>query len=409
MKYFILLCINLIFCQTILPAHPVSSSPGVKTQFPRFGAIVLNTIRYKDSAFIREVAKTDIMVLGFNKTWQPENIRSVVKAIKAINPHTLIGNYSNVMEVTSAGIPQQESREVVEANNWWARTTWPDGEKITAYRGTCQINITNGAKTDSNGEHWTQWYAKWINRSIYSDISEFDFWYTDNLNRKPPNANSDWDQDGVTDNNKDSLVQKNYRLGMMAYVNAVRKLRPEYPIMPNVSEDLSDPEYKGQFEYALIESAMGQNWSQVQNPVDVPVNPRNNWTVMMARYRQLMKNTKAPHLVMFNVHGRISNPMTEAQQQWFRYCYTSCLLDDGYFCFTDETVKYNSFPWFKEYEFKLGEATSLPPDQPWQNGVWRRTFSNGTILVNPTADAQTVTLPDGKTLTIASKDGYIWK
>lgn len=409
MKYFILIYICFTCCQSILTAQPTNSKKELKPQFPRIGAIVLNTSRYRDSAFIREVAKSDITVLGFNKTWQPESIRNVVKAIKAINPNTLIGNYSNVMEVTSSGVAQDDPRAEVDANNWWARTSWPDGEKITAYRGTCQINITNGAKTNSNGLHWTQWYANWINQNIYGDIKEFDFWYTDNLNRKPPNADCDWNQDGIIESNKDSLVQKNYRLGMMSYVNTVRKLRPEYPVMPNVSEDLSDPEYKGQFEYALIESAMGQRWSQVQNPVDVPVNPRNNWNIMMARYRQLIKNTKSPNLVMFNVHGRISNPMTDAQQQWFRYCYTTCLMDDGYFCFTDETVKYNSVPWFKEYDYKLGEATSLPPDQPWQNGVWMRKFRNATVLVNPTADPQTVTLPNGKTLTIASKDGVIEK
>jgi len=106
----------------------------------------------------------------------------------------------------------------------------------------------------------------------------------------------------------------------------------------------------------------------------------------MRRYRDAMMNTRAPHFVGFNVHG------ASADFRFFRYAFTSCLLDDGYFCFTASDHGYSSVAWFDEFNFKLGAAISKPPTADWKSGVWRRDFENGIVLVNPTPDPVTVTL-----------------
>ena len=109
----------------------------------------------------------------------------------------------------------------------------------------------------------------------------------------------------------------------------------------------------------------------------------------MSRYRAAMANTRTPHLVGFNVHG------DPTDYRFFRYAYASCLLDDGYFCFTANDKEYSSVTWFDEFDFKLGAATTPPPTGPWQSGVWRRDFERGIALVNPTKEAVTVMLDPG--------------
>lgn len=110
---------------------------------------------------------------------------------------------------------------------------------------------------------------------------------------------------------------------------------------------------------------------------------------MMARYRAVLRNTRPPNIVGFNVHG------SPTDYRFFRYAYTSCLLDDGYFSFTDKSREYSSVPWFDEYDYKLGKAISEPPAAAWSNGVWRRDFQYGIALVNPTNTARTVTVEPG--------------
>lgn len=58
-------------------------------------------------------------------------------------------------------------------------------------------------------------------------------------------------------------------------------------------------------------------------------------------------------------------------------------MDDGYFSFTDNAAGYGSTPLFDEYKVSLGYPTDPPPTAAWSNGVWRRNFQNGTVLVNP--------------------------
>jgi hypothetical protein len=48
--------------------------------------------------------------------------------------------------------------------------------------------------------------------------------------------------------------------------------------------------------------------------------------------------------------------------------------------------------WFDEFDAKLGQAQAIPT-AAWKQGVWRRDFDNGIVLVNPKGNGnQTVTL-----------------
>jgi hypothetical protein len=106
---------------------------------------------------------------------------------------------------------------------------------------------------------------------------------------------------------------------------------------------------------------------------------------MMAGYRKALNATVGPKLTIFGVDGGA----TDYRQ--FRYSYASCLLDDGVFQYQPSNSP--PFPWFDEYDNKLGLALAAPTTAPWKQGVFRRDFERGIVLVNPKGNgAQTLEL-----------------
>src|SRR5690242_19001177 len=98
---------------------------------------------------------------------------------------------------------------------------------------------------------------------------------------------------------------------------------------------------------------------------------------MVGRYRKVMAAVIAPKLLVFSEWGALTDYQT------MRYGLASCMMDDGYFSFTDNAAGYGSTPLFDEYKVSLGYPTDPPPTAAWSNGVWRRNFQNGIVLVNP--------------------------
>jgi hypothetical protein len=181
-------------------------------------------------------------------------------------------------------------------------------------------------------------------------------------------------------------------------------------LLGNTDNDLANTEWRDQLEGAFLEGMMGESWS---------IERRGGWGRMMDRYRAVMRNVTQPRIVGFGVNG------SPTDHRFFRYAYTSCLLDDGYFAFTDKSLGYSSVPWFDEYNHKLGTALTKPPTVAWSQDVWRRDFQRGIVLVNPTAVTKTVTVEPGlrriagtqdpavnngaavRQVTLRSKDGIV--
>jgi len=151
-------------------------------------------------------------------------------------------------------------------------------------------------------------------------------------------------------------------------------------LIGNADNDLSNEQWRNQLDGAFLEGLMGEHWS---------IEKRRGWGKMMERYRTAVENTREPKIVGFNVSG------VPDDYRFFRYAYTSCLLDDGYFSFTDKSRGFSSVPWFDEYDYKLGHALSAPQTEPWHEEIWRRDFENGVVLLNPTNETRMVTLEPG--------------
>ncbi len=337
---------------------------------------------YDDPEYQKQLARLDVVILGFYKGWKPRyGMAKAVRNLKELSDgKILVGQYTILNEYGDD--PKNAANLDVQTKlndmNWWARKS--DGSRVqwTTQYHSWDINFTAGSRPDANGQRFPQWLAERDDGLFFKPVP-FDFWYCDNVFGQP-RVTADWDGDGKDDSPKDPAVAAACRAGHRAEWDHIRKIHPGLPLMGNVDGDLSEPEYVGQLEGAFLEGLMGKSWS---------IEDWGGWPKAMKRYHDVMAHTRAPYLVGFNVHGK------PADYRFFRYAYTSCLLDDGYFCFTANDKEYSSVTWFDEYDFRLGAALSKPPTAAWNNGVWRRDFERGIALVNPTKQPVTVALEPG--------------
>ena len=169
------------------------------------------------------------------------------------------------------------------------------------------------------------------------------------------------------------------------YFAAMRALAPQMILLGNAPCDLSM--YPNALDASLNEAMFGKSWSPGGYP-PWGQGHDGSWTKAMGQYNAQFNRVNTG-LVAFNAHG------LSTDYQLFRYALCSCLLNNGFFSYTDNKVGYVVPPWFDEYDHDLGMAISPPQTAMWSNGVWRRDFENGISLVNPTESARTVTIEAG--------------
>ena len=343
---------------------------------------------YQDTDYQRDLARMDVVILGFYRGWQPDGyaptatlaMRKVVKAIKARNPRILVGQYTMLGEAYDDpdNPANRDMRDKLYTNNWWLLNAAGRKVQWTSQYRAWDVNLTTWSRADADGRRWPQWLAERDYAVFFRDIPELDIVFLDGVGA--PRVTADWNLDGKDEDSNDPAVLAAHYAGHRAEWRRLRELAPKRLLIGNTDNDLANVEWQGQLDGGFLEALMGLNWS---------LETRGGWSRMMDRYRAVLQNTKPPKIVGFNVHG---NP---ADYRFFRYAYTSCLLDDGYFSFTDSSRGYSSVPWFDEYDHKLGNALAPPPTKAWSQEVWRRDFQNGVVLVNPTSAAKTVKLEGG--------------
>lgn len=408
MKHRLLLLLLTVLSGPVL----VAKQPG---DFPRLLGMNIGKKHYDEPAYQADLARLDVVILGFYPGWNPRNepdpIGTVLRNIKRMNPAIRIGQYTILNETYDdpAIVPNTDVIDAVNGNRWWLLDAAGKKVQWTPKYRTWEINATEWAPANAAGQRYAQWRAERDHRVFFQPHPEFDIWYVDNVMWRP-RVTGDWDGDGKDDDRNDPRIQSAYRRGMASHWAAIRKVQPKIPIMGNTDSDLSTPEFRQKLDGAFLEGWMGKAWS---------IEQQKNWSAAMTLYRTTLSNLPKGAILGINVHG------AEKDFRFLRYALASCLMDDGYFCFSENTVGYSSVSWFDEFDVPLGRARTEPPQSAWQNGVWRRDFDGGLALVNPTDETVTVTLEPGfrkirgrqdpKTndgeaatqVTLAKKDGII--
>lgn len=398
-----------------LVVAPLSAGAERGPGHARLMGMNIGAKNYQEPAYIEAMSRLDLVVLGFYPGWRGdrdgEKIGAVVRQLKSRNPDILVGQYTILNESTDdlqKGAANRDRIDKLNAQDWWLRSA--DGGKAAWSRqySAFDINSTEWARPDANGDRYPQWIAKRDYRRYFQNVP-FDVWYLDNVMEHSRVAKADWRRDGRDVSSTDPDVQAAYRRGQAAEWAAIRKLAPDILLIGNVDSDLSMPEYRGQLNGAFLEGLMGKSWSL----------ERRGWRVMMQRYLDIKANLRPPAIVGFNVAG------DPRDYRFFRYAFCSSLMGDGYFSFTDTKDGYSSVSWFDEYDVPLGKAVDPPQRQPKAGGVYQRRYEQALVLVNPDGQPRQVDVGPGwkhvdgqqdsavnngkpvRQLTLAPRDGVV--
>ena len=348
------------------------------TAFPRRAALVVADFNLGVVTEQVALARFDLAMLGLYAGWSQNGlgIQAAAQVLKTLKPSILVGNYSILNEAYYNTYPDARTTKL-NAANWWLRDAAGNMVQWTSSYGAWDINITTWAAPDANGQRYPQWAADWFDSQYFAGSSVFDIWYFDNVMVHPLDPPASWKLNGVNQNGTDADVAAAFRAGEAAEWAEARKLEPNMLLLGNVDSDLSSAEYKGQLNLALLECLTGQSWS---------IDTWGGWTQMMTRYLGVMANLAPPKVAVFSACGGATDYVM------FRYSLASALMGDGYFAYA-ANGSYSSASWYDEFNVNLGAALQPAVTAAYQNGVYRRDFQNGIVLVNPRGNGtQTVTL-----------------
>jgi hypothetical protein len=363
-----LLC-ALAFCAAT--AHAADS-------YPRTAAYLIGNPRnYESAEYQEKIAKVDIAILSVWPGWETERgttIEEVTKRIKAINPSIKIFHYF-LPESLSVPVPSgfAELGRKLDAQKWWLYQTGAGPTKVLSDYGreTYILNLTNFVPRDASGKRLNEWIADYSVEVKMRPNPSMDGTFTDNVFWKPRRS-GDWNRDGASDDIDDSGLRRAYREGNAVYLSRLRQLMPDKLHIGNIADwgqtDAVLTEYDQLLHGGIMEAMIGKSWSPEAH---------YGWHATLQRYRKSMAALAPPKLGIFHQFG------SPTDYQAFRYGFATSLLDDGLYAFTDSNDGYSGIVWFDEFDSKLGRATSAPPTEEWQNGVWRRDFEHGIALVNP--------------------------
>lgn len=393
-------------------------------QFPRLAGILIGGPydNYADPSYQASMAKLNLVILNYYPGLAPggESYDSIVRSIKAMNPNTLVFMYTDSDEeyTDPTGSADAELRQKIDDMEWWLYPDTTYSNPVPSFYGDGGDTINNTPYTpkDSNGDDSIDWITKWFVTNYYVPNPDVDGLYMDNVFIQP-RVDGDWYRDNEDLSDTDPRAGAALQAGYERWFALVRQLMPGKYQIGNLATWFDDSGqsmpsgYVNMVDGGVMEAMIGKSYS---------IETWAGWPQMMNQYTSIMGSINAPKLAIFNQWG------DPTDYQSFRYGFASCLMNDGYYSFTDQANGYSGVTWFDEFNVNLGQAESPPPTAPWQNGVYRRDFQNGIALVNPkTNGTQTVTLEtdyvkingtqdpsvnDGsvvRTVTLQDRDGII--
>jgi uncharacterized phage protein (TIGR02218 family) len=307
---------------------------------------------------------------------------SYINDLQVSNPTIQVGSYVALNELAdpvSVGTDFYDLWVEVNARNWWARASYPAGAKRqwTSLYGNYELNMTSATTANGSGQRLPQYKASFDFTERLNNLAEVSWLFIDNFRRGPLADNVDYNCDGTAESKTAPATMAAFRAGFMAYVAALRALRPGLKIIANVNHGLSDPEYfSGStplIDAGFMEGALGRSWGLFSTSGIIGV--RN-------RALDIIQNT-AEGMAILNAYGESTN------YQLARFSLTMAMLIDAHLCYVDDTPNLHA-AWFDEFDQDLGVATDAAPSTAWSNGVWARRFENGVVLCNPTSTSQSV-------------------
>lgn len=404
-------------CIALCQTSTASSTSAYSPPFPRLAGLDIGgPFNYNDPTYQAQLAKENLIILTDYPGLAPggESMESVVKAIKAINPNTLVFLYIDNSSIDPTDAAYATLINKLNSMNWWLYPEGNSGTPITFSGSELTINNTTFTAKDSSGEDSVDWMTNYFVSQSYTPNPSIDGLFMDNMFWEPT-VSGDWNLSGVDTPNTSAQAGTWLREGYAEYLTKVRDLMPGKLQLANIATwgqpQAVFPELQGKLDGGVMEGLIGASYS---------IESYGGWQAMMTWYAKSMAALDSNQLGIFGQEG------SPTDYQSMRYGLASCLMGNAYYNFSNSASEYYGVNWFDEFNVNLGQATSPPSTAAWQNGVWRRDFQNGIALVNPKGNGpQTVkletsyvkikgtqapTVNDGSTVTsvtLQDRDGII--
>jgi hypothetical protein len=410
--------------------------------YPRLGMIYIGGDQTYPASAWPIMAKFNVVVMGGgwetwgdNRAWTREDVVNGVHAASAVG--TKIFQYVDFESVNlqPASDIYPTYTSVVQANNWLLYQNGTSGTVVMSPNNANYsiINQTHWSPVDPNtGFTPFQTAAKYSYDMFIAGTTahprdaapDMDGLYLDNV-WDAPDADGDWNRDGVTDSQTDPAVENAYRAGNADFAKETRRLgklvlgnNGDWPLASTATDPATNPWAIGplylQYNGGVDEAVLGASWSY------------ETWagfTVAMNHYRTLMEQVADPKLEMFNQEGLTdtgSDPYDSTPYRALRYGFAWALMNDGFYA--GETASshigpsYGTKVWFDEYDAGgIGQGYLGQPTRDWRGavqnkarwnygplGVWAREFDGGIAIMNPKGNGPV-------TLTLHDLGGELWK
>lgn len=416
--------------------------------YPRVASYRIGGSQHYDTTFQAWAALQAVVIIGGNwEGWDStgRNREAVVQGIKSrskIGTKVLQYNICDNVDFVKTGQPSWKSQ--VDANNWYLYVKGTSGTHVLNFYSTdfWQTNSTDYVPSDLNGRKLEDAFARFTDHTYRTGggantAPSLDGHFHDNV-FFVARSDGDFNRDGVTD--KAAQFALAWRTGLRRYFDELAKIDAKLIRFANLDGmahlNITDPTdtaaaapLDGILHGALLEGFMGASWA---------TETWAGWQKAMDDYRFRLNMCLAPKLGVaghLNLASNGSDPSDTTPYRALRYGMASVALEDGYYAYAPSSG-YSDNDLFSFDELGgnpggppvgyLGYPTQPPPTAAWQNGVWRRDFDHGIVLVNPKGNGkQTVslggtfkhlsgqqnpTLNDGSavtSVTLADRDGLV--
>jgi len=377
---------------------PPPPPPGTGPHFPRLGAYPIGAPHNYDSPAFRDIArKYHVVIVTQWPGWQSGRSMTMPQVMQDVKARSTVGTkmftYVIIQEQPANQGPTDAYYPVwqkLNSEKWWLYPSGSSGSPVAStYPGATEINLTNFGKNDASGKNWLRWKADFdfafnVTGDSRNQANPYlDGFFTDNVFWKP-RSNGDFNLDGTTDNQNDASVARWYREGYKTYFDYMRSKWPNSLQIGNIADWGDQAAVLTPLDQVLdggvLEGMIGKSYS---------VETWGGFNLMMAWYRKMIDACRGPKLAIF-----AQDNLPNGDYRGMRYGLGAALMDDGYYYVNDSTgYTPDHLKWFDEFDFDLGNAVQTRREAAWSQGVWRRDFENGIVLVNPKGNgARTVSL-----------------
>jgi hypothetical protein len=350
-----------------------------KTDYPRLANYYLSwEIPNTD---VDDLARWDLLILDMEVQ---HNSSANFKKLRTLNPDILLLAYVYSEEVTL----QPDSRygelryELLSrfADSWWLRDA--SGNRVSFWPGTNVVNITDDAGVH-NGQRWNEFLPKYVKENVFSN-GRWDGVFYDNiwptvswLNSGNIDLNRDGKKDSKTEmDNKWVAGNKKLLSGTLSAIGSDNIL---------MGNSHGFEPYQPYLNGIMLES------------FPAPWENGGTWAGSMKSYTNT-KGFREPKIMVVNANT--DNRWEMENYRKMRFSLGSVLLGDGYFSFDYGVNDHSQTWWYDEYDIELGRAAGSPinildkSNRTWKNGVWRRDFENGIVVVNSTSENKNYVFTD---------------